>query len=59
MPDEPVSDRVREATGMVAAQAPCGLDEALRLLANRADARLQSLEHTALDVLDGIIRFDD
>jgi hypothetical protein len=59
MPDGPVSDRVREATGIVAVQARCGLDEALRLLANRADALLQSLEHTALDVIDGIIRFDE
>jgi hypothetical protein len=59
MPDEPVSDRVREATGIVAAQVGCGLDEARRLLANRADALLQSLEHTALDVIDGIIRFDE
>jgi hypothetical protein len=59
MPDELLSDRVGEATGMVAAQVRCGLDQARRLLANRADALLQSLEHTALDVLDGIIRFDE
>jgi hypothetical protein len=59
MPDAPVSDRVSEAMGMIAAQARCGFDHAGRLLANRADALLQSLEHTALDVLDGIIRFDE
>ncbi len=59
MPDEPVSERVRAAIGMVAAQARCGFEAARRLLENRADALLQSLEHTALDVIDGIIRFDE
>jgi plasmid stability protein len=43
---------------MVAAQVDCAMGEALNRLRIRAAAMGQSLEHTALDVLDGLIRFD-
>jgi AmiR/NasT family two-component response regulator len=54
----PQSDRVSQATGMVSAQAACTLPEAFDLLRERAFAIGQQLELTALDVLDGVIRFD-
>jgi hypothetical protein len=53
-----VSNRVAQATGMISAQAGCDIDEALQLLIVRAEALGQSIEETALDVLDGVIRFD-
>ena len=40
------------------AQAGCGLEEALHRLIIRAEAIGQTIEDTALDVLDSIIRFD-
>ena len=62
MPERPkksyISDQVHQATGMVAAQAECDMSEALNRLRIRAMAMGQSLEATALDVLDGLIRFD-
>jgi hypothetical protein len=45
------------ATGEVVRQADCELIEAFDRLAARARVTGQSLEHTALDVLDGIISF--
>jgi hypothetical protein len=54
----PDSDRVLQATGMISVQATCSLAEAFDLLRERAFALDQTPEHTALDVLDGIIRFD-
>jgi hypothetical protein len=42
---------------MVAVQAGCDVTEALGRLKIRADAMGQSLEDTALDVLDGVVRF--
>jgi hypothetical protein len=56
--DDRVNPRVAEAIGTVATQADCDLEEAYRLLRLRADALAQTVEHTALDVLDGIVRFD-
>jgi len=53
------SNRVHQATGMISAQAECSLTEAMQLLILRADAMAQSIEATALDVLEGLIRFDD
>jgi len=55
---EPLSYRVHQATGMISAQAECGLDEAVQLLIIRADATHESIEDMALDVIDGVIRFD-
>jgi AmiR/NasT family two-component response regulator len=54
----PQSDRVSQATGMISVQAGCTLAEAFDLLRERAFALGQMIEHTALDVLDGLIRFD-
>jgi len=46
------------ATGQIVRQADCEVIEAFDRLAVRARALCQSLELTALDVLDGEIRFD-
>jgi hypothetical protein len=54
-----VSVVIGYATGQVVRQADCEVIEAFDRLAVRARALGQSLEHTALDVLDGIIRFDE
>jgi hypothetical protein len=43
---------------MVAAQLGCSMEEALGRLQVRAHATGQDLEELALDVLDGIVRFD-
>ena len=43
----------------ILAQLDCTVDEALARLKIRADATGQTLEHTALDVLDRVIRFDE
>jgi hypothetical protein len=53
-----VNDRVHQAAGMIAAQTGCGLEEALHRLIIRAEAMRQTIEDTALDVLDSVIRFD-
>jgi hypothetical protein len=53
-----VSIVVAYATGVVARQCDCELFEAFDRLKARADELRQSLELTALDVLDGEIRFD-
>jgi hypothetical protein len=52
------SHRVLQGTGMVAVQAECDATEALGRLNIRAAATGQTLENLALDVLDGVIRFD-
>ncbi len=57
--DDSLSKNVHQAMGMIAAQVGCDVDEALARLKIRAEAMGQSLEHTALDVLDCVIRFDD
>jgi hypothetical protein len=57
-PDDYFSEHVHQATGMIAAQVDCSIGEALDRMRIRAAATGQSLEHTALDVLDGVIRFD-
>ena len=45
-------------SGMVAAQLGCSMEEALGRLRVRADATGQALDELALDVLDGIVRFE-
>jgi len=57
--DESLGKHVHQAIGMIAAQVDCDLEEALARLKIRAAAMGQTLEHTALDVLDRVIRFDD
>jgi hypothetical protein len=51
-------DRVAQAVEMVCAQRNCGPEQAHDLLRERAFTLGQSLEYTALDVLDHIIRFN-
>jgi hypothetical protein len=55
---EHISNRVNQATGIISVQAGCDLVAALALLIARAAELDQSLEHTALDVLDHLVRFD-
>lgn len=43
---------------MVAVQADCEITEAINRLMIRAEASGQTLQQTALDVLDRVIRFD-
>jgi AmiR/NasT family two-component response regulator len=54
----PQSDRVSQATGMISVQVRCTVAEAFDLLRERAFALGQALELTALDVVDGTLRFD-
>jgi hypothetical protein len=54
----PPSNRVHQATVMVSTQAKCNLAEALDRLIERADATGKSLDEIAMDVLNGVIRFD-
>jgi hypothetical protein len=53
-----ISVRVAQATRIVAAQAGCGLEEALHRVIIRSEAMGQTIEDTALDTIDGVIRFD-
>ena len=48
---------IHQATGMVAAQADCDIDEAFNRLNIRAAAMGQTVQDTALDILDRRIRF--
>ena len=57
--DDHLSKHVHQATGMVAAQANCDMDEALELMIIRAAAGRVSLEDMALDVLDQRVAFRD
>lgn len=54
----PQSPRVAQATAVICTQAQCGPDQAFDLLRDKAFLLGQTLEYTALDVLDYIIRFD-
>jgi hypothetical protein len=58
-PDEQRSVHVHQAAGMIAVQANCDVEEALGRLTIRAKAMGQTVEDTALDVLDRLIRFDE
>ncbi len=58
-PEVRVSVVVGFATGEVARQCDCEVIEAFDRLRARADRTGQSLENMALDVLDGVARFDD
>jgi hypothetical protein len=54
----PQSDRITQAIEVIRSQVRCGPDRAFDLLRERALLLDQTLEHTALDVLDEILRFD-
>jgi ANTAR domain len=56
-PEESLSIAVHQATGMIAVQAGCDVDEAFARLTIRAAAVGQSRHEMALDVLDGATRF--
>ena len=56
--DQPLSVAVHQATGMIAAQADCDVGEAFNRLKIRAAALGQTLDEMALDVLDGVIKFN-
>lgn len=52
-------DDIHQATEIVSVQGDCDLIEAFDKLRERAAALGQNIEHTARDVLDGVIRFDE
>ena len=54
----PQSDRVAQAMVMICEQRGCPPDRAFDLLREKAFMLGQTLEYTALDVLDNIISFD-
>ncbi len=58
-PDVRVSVVVAYATDMIACDCDCGPIEAFDRLQARASALGQCLEHTALDVIDGVLRFGE
>ena len=62
MVDEPNNDlfeaHLHQATVMIAGQLDCSFTQALQVLRSCAKAMGQSVEITALDVLDGEIHFD-
>jgi AmiR/NasT family two-component response regulator len=51
-------DRVAEAVELICAQRDCGHEQAFDLLREKAFQLSQTMEYTAFDVLDRIIRFD-
>jgi hypothetical protein len=58
-PDVRVSMVVAHASGVIARECDCCPIEAFDRLQARARELGQTLEHTALDVLDGVLRFAD
>lgn len=56
--DDELSDRARQAMCFIARRVGCGLREAFERLRALADQSAQTLEHTALDVLDGVLPVD-
>ena len=58
-PEDHLSNHVHQAAGMIAAQTACKIEDAISLLIVRAAQMGQSLEDTALDVLDRVIDFAD
>jgi hypothetical protein len=57
-PEDEFVVRIYQATGMVAVQADSTIDEALALLAIRAETLGQGMHETALQVLDRRVSFD-
>jgi hypothetical protein len=57
-PDDEVVRQIYQATGMVAVQAESTIDEALELLAMRAQTLGQGMHETARQVLDRRFSFD-
>jgi phage-related minor tail protein len=57
--DETLTVAAHQAAGIVAEQAHCDIREAFRQLITRSAAIGQSLDDTALDVIDHVVRFDE
>jgi hypothetical protein len=57
--DETLTVAAHQAAGIVAEQARCEIREAFRQLFASSAAIGQSLDETALDVIDHVIRFDE
>jgi AmiR/NasT family two-component response regulator len=57
-PFEP-SAEVSQAAGMVSVQADCLIEEALRMMRDRAAVAHATLEEIAAAVMDGSIRFGE
>jgi hypothetical protein len=55
--EEFLSVAIHQATGMIAAQVDCDIEEAFNRLTIRAAAMGQTVQDTALDILDRRIRF--
>ena len=53
-----LSAEVHQATGMISVQAHTDVRTAARLLACKSKAIGQSVEETAVDVVNGTLRFD-
>jgi hypothetical protein len=49
---------INDVVGIIAVQAKCDTTEAFDRLRGRAAELGQTIEHTALDVFDDVIRFD-
>jgi hypothetical protein len=58
VPDDRRTILVNQAAGIVAVQLDCDVIEAFDRLKLCASATGESLEHLALDVIDGVTRFD-
>ncbi len=56
--DDFLSDEVHQATGMISVQADCGIREAFGRLCIRAQALGQTVQVSAVDVLDRVLSFD-
>jgi hypothetical protein len=56
--DETLTVAAHQAAGIVAEQAHCDIREAFGQLMTRSAPIGQSLDETALDVIDHVIRFD-
>jgi hypothetical protein len=57
--DEALTVAAHQAAGIVAEQAHCDIREAFRQLITRSTGMGQSLDNTAHDVIDHVIRFDE
>jgi hypothetical protein len=57
IPEVNTSVAIHQATGMIAAQLRCDVDEAFARLTIRAAGAGQSPHEMALDVLDRVVRF--
>jgi hypothetical protein len=57
-PPPGLSNQVNQASGLVSVQAECDAERRWTRVIIRTPMMDQSVEHTALDVIDGRARFD-